>query len=272
MTIASPIRFDRLQATLSTVIEAATGIDTSWGYGEKVYDADTDGDLISLKVITGPRDLNIRRKRGAYLLPPTQVDIAIDTPIVDGQRYFVEINGHGFYYDAGSGDAVGDVRDGLIADMDGETLFSAAASGDDVRITPAALGGVWQMALAGPLSATVTPATAAVRISEGYKRVTVAVQCFSKNPYPRSGAWDIATKAQAAFDAGDLLEQLEAAGAHVQSVGSGVDLSGVAGPAWESRVSFDLEIDLPCTFVRPVDHVETLNLDLSGVGAFTVAV
>jgi len=267
--LVSPVRFDRLQAALVSVLGEATGEQVTWAYGQGVYEGSFDGDLIDLRIAVGPkaRDYGWRRRD---MLPPTVVDVAIDAAVAD-ERCVIEVNDHAFYYDVDALDDEAAIRDGLIAALADETdYFTAAANGALVRLTPATNAGIWHVALSGSLSLDAAPlSTQAIRVTEGTHTLTIECTCFSKQTSPRAGAWMLAGKARGALEASDLVERLEAAELNVKFVGAGTDLSDVAGASWQSRVSFDLTIDVPAIFARDIDRVTQINYE--GVPTFTVS-
>ena len=266
--IVSPVRYDRLQAALVSVLGEATGAEVTFAYGSGVWEAAPD-ELIDLRVIVGPREREYQRRRFDFF-PPTLIEIAIDSAVED-QRYLVDVNEHGFYYDADDADDEADIRDGLIAALAGETLFTASASGANVRLVPDTPAGIWQLALHGPMSLdTLTLDTDAARLYEGTQTITVQADCFSKSTSPRAGAWDLASRARAAFMRQDVIDALEAAEISIRTIGAGIDISDQSGASWRSRVAFDIEIDLPAMFAAPIDRVT--SIDYQGIPSFTLSV
>jgi hypothetical protein len=260
--IIQPVRFDRMQAALVSVLAEATGVDVAFAYGDGVFDGAFDRDFINVTPILGPRGLD-RGSRGIYMFPASVVELSIDSVIV-GQRYLLDVNRHGFAYDAVGGNTADNVIDGLIAAIGTDSHVTATkVAGPLLRIVPKSGAFFWHLQLHGPISAdTITLAADACKVVEDVAEMTLAVGCFSKGATPMDGAWTVAGKAAGAFEATDLLERLRAADVAVLAVGGGTDLADVAGAAWQTRVSFDVRITLPATIVRPTDRVERIDVDL----------
>ena len=269
--IVDPIRWDRIQEAIGIMLDDATGKVSAFAYGQGVYSDGFDQDgFVNIEVAVGPTPQDDRRARSTYLLPPTLVDVELSAVTIP-ELYTMEVNGHAFRYESVGGDDEAAILAGLVATTTDETLFSAAVVGSAVQLTPAALGGIWSLLLRGPLVAgPIVLADDAVRVYRGRSRTILSIGCFSRNGSPRNGAWSIAAQCQAAFESADFADLLHDAEVFVQSVGGGIDLSAESGPSWETRVSFDVEIDTPSTWVRPVDRIETITIGLQDFDPITI--
>ena len=269
--IVQPIRWDRVQEAIVSNLDSATGKVTSFAYGQGVYSDGFDQDgFVNIEVAVGPSPQDDRRARSTYLLPPTLVDITLSAVTIP-ELYTMEINGHAFRYESVGGDDEAAILAGLVATTTDETLFSAAVVGSAVQLTPASLGGIWSLLLRGPLDiGPIVLSDDAVRVYRGRSRTILSIGCFSRNGSPRNGAWHLAAQCQAAFESADLVDVLHESEVYVQRVGGGIDLSAESGPSWETRVSFDVEIDTPSTWVRPVDRIETITIGLQDFDPVTI--
>lgn len=268
--LVQPIRYDRMQAAIVSVLEEAAGVDVGFAYGPAVFDGAFDADFINVTPTLGPVGTD-RGGRGFYLLAPSQIDLEIPDAIVVGRRYLLDINRHGFYHDAVTGNTATAVIDGLVAAVGTDPHFIAArVAGPLLRLTPRITGGLWHVQMhAGWDLADLDLSDQAIKVVDDVADLTLSIGCFSKGSTPMDGAWSVAAAAAGAFESGDLLERLSAADVSIKAVGGGVDLSDVAGAAWQTRVSFDVRLSIPAFIVRPVERVERIVLDM---GPFSLAV
>jgi len=271
MTLVSPVRYDRLQEALITVVEdAVTPAQVAWSYGQGVFDATFPSGFVNITMLGGPTYHNQNHARGSILIPPTSVTVKVNTATA-GVRYIITVNHFPYSYDASGGDTVTNIRDALltIVQADTESPYSAATSGaDSIIFTPDAVGNIWHMSVTSLMTGTPTLSSNAVRIVKGKRLFTISFGCFSKGRFPRSGAWDLAAKIEAALTAQDLVDLLSEYGVAVWGKSPAVDLSDLAGGHWESRVSFDATFTMESVFTRPVDQIEHVNATVN----FTVPV
>lgn len=268
MALASPVRFDRLQAGLIDIIGGmVTPAQVGWAYGEGVFDSSFPGDFVNLTMVGGPSYHNQNHARGEVLIPPTLVTLTVDTAVV-GKRYTVQINGYNHFYDASAGNTVDDIRDALVTNInaDSNDPYTAAptANPGEFTVTPDSFGAIWQMALfGGNMSSVVTLSDDAVLNTFGTRTFSIAIGCFSKNRFPRNGAWDLAAIIQAGLTTTDFSDQLSNYGVALWGKGPAVDLSDIAGGHWESRVSFDITCAMESVVTRPVDQIETVDFTIN---------
>jgi len=269
MTIASPIRLDRLQLALQTVLSDALGshAEVGWAYGEGLWDDNfPSGNAVNMTLISGPNFHNQNCVRGEVFVPPTTVNVKVDSATAN-ERYIIAINEYNYYHDATALDTVTTIRDALVALIvaDTESPFTAApaVAVDELTVTPDAVGSIWQMAVSNQMTGTPTLSSQAVLKVQDTRRFTVAFGCFSKERFPRSGAWDIAARAQAALTSPQYLEVFNQYGIAVWGKSPTTDLSDIAGGHWESRVNFDVDFSLRSTFTTDVERIEHVGMTLN---------
>lgn len=269
MTIASPIRLDRLQKALIEVLEDALGstVEVGWAYGEGLWnDNFPSGNAVNLTMISGPNFHNQNCVRGEVFLPPTTVNVKVDSATAY-ERYIIEINEYYYYHDATALDTVTTIRDALVALIvaDTESPFTAAPAVpvDELTVTPDAVGSIWQMAVSNQMTGTPTLSSQAVLKVQDTRRFTIALGCFSKERFPRSGAWDIVARCQAALTSPQYLEVFNQYGVAVWGKSPATDLSDIAGGHWESRVNFDVDFAVRSTFTTDIEQIEHVGMTLS---------
>ena len=272
MTLLSPCRLDRFQTALIEVLDDALGASSSvgWAYGEAIWnDNFPSGNLVNLSLLQGPSFHNRSGAQGSVLLPPTVVTVQVDTATTD-VRYVTTVNDFKYFYDAEAGDSVSDIRTGLVASIvaDTESPYTAAATvnAGEYTLTPDATGSIWQMAVSALQTGTATLDTQAVLKVQSTRTLTVALGCFSKGRSPRSGAWDIAARCQAAITSPAYAETFARYGVGVWGKGPAADLSDLAGGHWESRVSFDVDFAIQSTHTETVGQIESVATTLNFTG------
>lgn len=281
MTIASPIRLDRLQTAMTEVLDDALGssIQVGWAYGEALWNSNfPTAEAVNLTMVGGPSFHNTNGAHGELLIPPTLITTTVDTATV-AVRYIVTVNEFDYFYDAIGGDSVDDIRDALVALIvaDAESPYTGVATANpgEFTLTPDAIGSIWQMRVTSLMTAVVTLSSQAVVVTRGTRTFTVALGCFSKNRFPRAGAWDIAAKCQAALTSPEHIDIFARYDVGVWGKGVAVDLSDLAGGHWESRVSFDVTLAMQSVFTSTVEQIDQLNMSITftepaGLLTFTV--
>jgi len=92
MTLVSPVRYDRLQEALITVVEdAVTPAQVAWSYGQGVFDATFPSGFVNITMLGGPTYHNQNHARGSILIPPTSVTVKVNTATA-GVRYIITVN------------------------------------------------------------------------------------------------------------------------------------------------------------------------------------
>jgi hypothetical protein len=269
MTIASPLRLDRLQTSIVAVLDDALGstVEVGWAYGEALWNENfTSGNAVNLTMVNGPSFHNQNLAHGSTpFFPPTVVTNTVDTATVD-HRYRLVINNFTYFYDGVVLDTVDTIRAALVALVvaDSESPYTAAATvnAGEYTVTPDATGSIWQMSIDTLQTGVPTLNTQAVVKTQDTRRFTIALGCFSKGRSPRTGAWDIVAKCQAALTSPEYAETFARYGVGVWGKGPAVDLSDLAGGHWESRVSFDVDFAMKSTFTTNVEQIDTLHVGL----------
>lgn len=249
------IRLDLLQSTLGTLLANATEATVAWTYGEPSFDDLAGGDLVSLRMLSGPAPDSQSAARGIGFLPPSSITIAITATV--GKLARVVVNRIPYEHEIETGESVTDVREALIAAVneDPEAAFAATSSGANLLLTPTALGGIWQASITGPLVASVAYADDLVLLTRSRRRCAVTITCYSKTTTVRAGAWRLASLCLAALEDPDNALALRDATVGVYSIGTPFDLSAIAGTRWESRVAFDVEMNIEAITIKPVAQI-----------------
>lgn len=272
MIVASPIRYDRIQRGLFDMFR--TALDPAavyWGYNEPEWEQQPR-DVLSMTISGGP-DVGIRnRPRGIKVNPAVSIDIDV-TAVNVGRTYSMFINGFAYSYVAQGGDGADDIRDALVAAVEADDIVPVSAwpnGAGRLALTADTLGALYCLRLAGDLdSANLIRSTSMVRVGEGSQTLTLTAGTFSKGREPFNGAWDLASRANAALQSTDLVEALGEAGARLGDIGAPVDISQVAPAHWETRAFFDFDVFVQAVWIRPVDAITsvTTQLALGGAGA-----
>lgn len=252
------IRLDLLQSTLGSLLSTATGATVAWAYTAPKFD-EVDGDLVTLRVLSGPTPEQ-SHARGVGFLPPSEITLTITATA--GKLARVVVNRIPYQHEVTDGQTPADVRAALIAAVaeDPEAAFTPVAHADDdkLRLVPNALGSIWQAAITGPLTASVAYGDELVLLTKSRRRMAITVTCYSKNTTVRGGAWRLASRCLAALEDPANALALRDATIGIYGVGSPVDLSAIAGAHWESRVAFDVDLNIEAVTIKPIDRIETV--------------
>lgn len=268
MPIASPIRLDRLQEGVFTILgDAVSPAQVGWAYGQGAFES-MPGDLVNVTMSSGPTQWARKAKRGSILLPFDTITIEVTQAVID-TRNLIRVNGIDYFIDTQVAMTVEDIRDTLVvalnSDPDNDPWTAAAGVPvDELVITPNFLGSVFSLELVGDLvGVSQTISGDAVLVTKGTRVFTLGIESFSKSREPRNGAWNLTSKVLAAFEAEDYIETLAGFGVGVWDKGTATDISAIAGANWESRVAVDVQVAMKSVFVRPVDQIETVEIDLT---------
>jgi hypothetical protein len=260
MTLPDPMRLDRFQEALVSVLTDATGAQVAWAYGQGVYNSTFPGAFVNLKINSGPSYINQSAAQGYGLIPPEVIDFTVDAAVT-GRLVALYVNTTPYRYQITGLDTPASVATAMVALIAADTLapYTAANTGvGTFSLTPASLGSVWSVTTVGDLSADVTDEDDMVLVTQSQRGFNVGIQSFSKSRAPRDGAWNLASKAQAALELPDVALLLRDYGVGVSNVGPAFDLSAIAGGNWETRVNFDVDFNVVSTVVRPVSQIESL--------------
>jgi len=266
--IGSPIRLDRLQRSIVEVLDDALGPDVGvgWAYGEGLWNSNfPSGQAVNITMVSGPSFHNTNGVQGVPFIPPSSILVTIDTA-VEATRYRIVINDYSYFYDALLGDTVDTIRDALVAlivaDVDSPYVAVADVPAGEMTVVPSIDGNIWQMHVSAGISAVPTLAAQAVLKTQGTRVFTVALGCFSKGRSPRTGAWNLAARCQAALVSPEHSKIFEAYDVGVWGKGPATDLTDLQNGHWESRVSFDVTLAMRSTFTTPVEQIESVAVQL----------
>lgn len=270
MTIVSPIRYDRMQLSLVSVLQSAVGSDAvvGWAYGEALWGSNfPNGQAVNLTMVGGPSFHNTSAASGTALELPSSITYQV-VDAVEDRRYFIEVNDFLYSYDAVFGDSVTDIRDELVAilNMDTVSRFTATPSGaDSLILTPTATGDIWQSRVSTGIAGTPTfdPSNQYFLLTKGTRVFNVAIGCFSRNRSPRTGAWDLAARCQAALTYPGNADTFADYGVGIWGKSPAVDLSELDNGHWQSRVQFDVDLAMQSVFTKPVDNIENVVVSTS---------
>lgn len=260
--------FQTLQSRLSPLYPDPTDpIDVSWVYGSPSFET-LPKQFVALRLLSGPTPVHRTPfAKGQAFFPPTQIDITVSA-VVEGFRYYLELNEFSYFYDSQVGDTDTIIRDGLIAALSvlpSNPWLVTPVGLDTLRIDPTSFGAIFQ----GSRSENLTPLTTfspdAALYSEGTRQSLIEIQTYSKEPTQlASGAWYVMDNINDILSSISAVDQLWATwGIAIQNLGTTTDLTALAGPNWESRQSQTITINQRSTAVEPVDIIENLDLTLN---------
>lgn len=273
MPLSNVLRLDRFQQAVFDALSDSlgSGVDVGWAYGQAAFEQ-RGADLVDLTMANGPSQWTRKRMRGRPLLPFDDITIKVSAAVLD-MRNIVRINDFAFFTDVLLGESPEDVRDALVtainADSDNDPWTAAPAIAvDELVITPAAFGSIFSLELVGDLTApSQTISGNAGLLTRGTRVFTIQIQCFSKGREPRNGAWNLMGNVLATFEAEEYIEAMRALGVSVWDKGIATDISAIAGANWESRVTVDVQMTMQSVFVRPVEAIETVEIDFTALNS-----
>jgi hypothetical protein len=264
MSIQSPItRLDRLQKTLGDVfIDALGNDDVFWSMTEPSQ-ASLPGSYVVLDLIVPPSPIVRRNARETLLNPTTSIDVTVTTATT-GAMYTLKINGSLYQTVGLGGDAVTDIAGRLVDAVNGdlvEPVTAAEISPGVVQLTSDFDGALWELVLGGLMSFSNQVISAnSVTLTEGDQGMVVNVQAFSKNQQIWNGAGSITNVCYAALQSPDYSATLQGAGIGIGIIGVPTSVPLVEGARWESRSSFDVDLTMKATWVRPAGRIESVDL------------
>jgi len=269
MPLQAPLRLDRFQQGLFSVVSDAMGPTTSvtWGLGQAVYES-LEAELVVLTVPNGPGYFNQNHARATTILPFDSITIDV-TGATAGVRDVISVNCIDYFVDADGVITDEDIRDAFVIALNENSNdpWSAAdgAGSTELVITPDSFGAIWSLEILGELAAiSQTVSGNAASLTQGTRTITVGIQCFAKNRTLRAGAAAMIAKIQSIFEDPGYSADLSVFGIGVWDKGPCVDISAIAGANWESRYSMDVQMAMRSAITRPVDHIETINATIYG--------
>lgn len=263
-------RLDLLQSRLKAEIVSVMPGDTPVTWTEQGFRPPLDGKpYVTLSMLAGPRQTNRSRARARPINLPSNVALTVSQVDV-GKRYFVRCNQVQYWYDAVSGDTLTTVRDKLANKLQDsirgtEPYVAAVESGSDgLVLTPAELGGLWDLNISGSLTAVVG-ALSAYKINDSPRVATVTIQAFSRETTPRKGASSDMNKIVSMLEDETAIDRFTAAGIAIWTRGVVIPVSAVvADTTFESRSSIDVDFALRSVTVRPVETITQADITTQG--------
>jgi hypothetical protein len=259
------MRLDRVQKGLFSVLQSALGNDATvqWSYGQPTFNQ-LQNDLVTLRIASGPTKKYVTRPRGTAFLPLTSLELIVNDPVVEGQRYAVTLNDYQHFIDAVSGSNPTSIATSLVANINADSFdpYSAAlgASGS-FTITPASFGAIYQASKTTNISTgTISRSSNAALLTQGQRGLTIDVETFSKNINPYNGAWALMDQINDVTENSNLMDDLFFNyGLNIYNVGAPVDISETVGGNWETRCSLEMECNVLSSKVRPIDIIEAMD-------------
>jgi hypothetical protein len=262
VTLVSPVNLARFQTALVQVFDDATGLESGWSYGEGVYNSTFAGDFINL-TLTGPMTKATTAARGNSFQPCESVAFTVDAA-TEGQLIGVYVNEIPIRHEVTGVDTVTTIRNTLVAAVAAiapdEFTAAAGVAAGAWTLTPAYFGGIWSARYFGSMTADVTLEDELAIATIGTRRYSIQVEAFSKGREPYNGAWSIVDKLMAALELPENTQTFADYGVGIGMIGNAVDLSAIAGGSWETRVAFDMDVNLRTVVVRPVGQIATTSL------------
>lgn len=262
MTITEPIRLNRFQKGLVSVIVDATGLQVGWAYGEGVYTDTFPGSFVNLTIDSGP-SLPIYHARGTSIQPVTSIAFTVTAAVV-GQLVAIYVNEIPYRVQVGALDTVDTIRAALVAaiTVDDSGQYTATSGvGGAWTLAPDSFGAIWSVRTLGSMSAVVTSSDDLALVTQGSAEVTVSIEVFSKARTPRAGAWALANKIAVALQLPEYALTFRDWGFGVGAFTDLLDLSAIAGGKWESRVAFSVDFNLLFSVSRPIGRITTVEID-----------
>ncbi len=267
MSIAIPIRLDRMQSALVDVLESGLSgfsppILVHWARTEPSHES-LGATYVTLDMIAAPSPINRAGARGTLLNPTSSIDITVDSAVT-GQRYGIELNGYLYFTDGAGGDTEAIIRDRLVALIEAdavEPVTAAAAAGDALSLTADFDGAMRCLRLVGELSSSNQVVSSdSVTVTEGDQLMLINVQVFSKETAPRLGAPIVMATVYSVLQSPDYIQDLVNSGVGVHSKGVPTSIPAVEGGRWEGRQSMDVELSMVSGWVRPAGRIESAVL------------
>lgn len=262
MTIPSPVNLGRFQTGLVQVLADATGLQVAWSYGGGVYSSTFGRQFVSL-TMRGPVPQATTAARGFRINPCASVAFTV-TAATEGQLIGVYVNDIPIRHEVTDTDTITSVRNTLVAAVAevAPSEFTATAGGGagEWTLTPAYFGGVWAASKFGSMDSDVTLEDELALVTAGTQRYSIQVEAFSKGTDPSTGAWAMVNQLMAALQLPDNAVTLKDYGVGIGQIGQGVDLSAIAGGSWETRVAFDVDVNLRSVVVSPVGQITSASI------------
>ena len=265
----SPIRFDRLQLALITVLDAAFGADATvhWAYGDGWWSDNFPlGNGVNLVPRAGPAYVNAGGSGGVAVRLPESVTALVSE--AGSHHHRLVLNDYQYAVQATGVETPTQIRDALlalvVADGGAADEYTAIASGAaSILVTPVEPGGLWRVRATPEITLTSVLDDQAYEVVRRNVVVEIEVRCFSKGRTLREGAARLAAIAKAAFATTSAVEILRRYGVALRgSGGAPVDLSSLDNGQWVTRNQYVIRVALQHVFTSPVGRIESADLTL----------
>jgi hypothetical protein len=188
--------------------------------------------------------------------------------------YVIEVNGESFRYDASNTATANNIRDGLLAQITAALdplPFTAATTitTGQIVLTPTFLGGIYDCRIISPggsnMTGVATLSPNAVSVTSSPRMATITLEAFSVKKSPREGAWSLISKCLAALEDPSYTNYFNDRGFTIMGKGTVTDLSRLDNGHWLSRCQTSFDVNMRSVFVRPVDIITTVNVQLDSL-------
>ncbi len=271
------LRLDRLG---KAVFEALSPVadEVSWAYGQQNRKV---GTLLRMSIGVGPMPKGRHHMRSAETYCPADSIVVTVDAVTVGTRLIMRLNDFDYFTDAIGGDTVTTIRDRLRAKVvdpvTGElaTDLTAVDSGaDGILLTAVPLGGLRSLFLVGgdlSVGGSAVFSGDAIDVLEGQVEMTLRLEAFSKGHEPQDGAWSIIHAAIERLQLTSVSEEMTRLGVSMGTKGAPIDLSGISGADFETRVLTEVQLFSHHVAVEEVDHITTVNLNVTVDGNLVAA-
>lgn len=274
MTTA-PVRLDRLQRGIVAWISAALPDATVVWSSSEYPRPDAGPLLVSVELIAGPDDAPL----GGASSTPAELPLEATYTLASvgsgaGSSVGLDVSGRSFEYTIQSGDDVTDARDGLLARIGTDPMVSATftpASTAAIGIEALELGDLYGLAVrqSEPGMASIAVVSSQLcRVSSSDVVSQLRIEAFGTSRYPRTGAHSALARLRAAARLGGAREILDAHGLSlVGPAARVVPLNRLAGPGWESRSAWTVQIAQISLAAEAVGRITSIRGSIEYRGA-----
>ncbi len=229
--------------------------------------------IIACRLLAGPDD----DPMGGASATPVELPLAATLTITDAiedESVALRASGRRWEYTIEAGDTVGDVRDGLLAEIaaapgplvDATFVASGAAS---IAIEAAALGDLYKIAVrqSAEIATLVVTETGRGLAQSVDVRSWIEIQAATTSRAPRSGASAALAQILGRRQLPTATGILERYGLAITGApGRIVGLDALSGPAWQSRAAVTLYVSQVGLAVEPVGAITRARATLSARG------
>jgi hypothetical protein len=154
-----------------------------------------------------------------------------------------------------------------------EVQAALTATGKGLRVTATPLGDAGLLLEGADLAAlhgirvrgdiSQETSLSLATVQTGWRTSRVEVHCYASGDYPNGGAQDLANRIRGSLRQPGVTLLLDEHGLGVWDVTDDIDLTGMSGPDWESRCTFDVLIHQLSLSARPVQQAQSVAVDLN---------